>query len=192
MGKNQTNVEAGTSRVDDGWRRSISCRSASKKKGQSLQKIKNLSKKRKVTTLQFLKELWNITRSWNRILLEYLGYLVAQCWRIILPMEETQVWSLGWEAPLEKEMATHSSILAWEIPWTEEAGRLWTIGSQRVEHSWRDSTHTWIDHRTGNRKQYFTGRNINLRYACETTLMAESEEELKSLLMKVKRVKKLT
>ena len=40
--------------------------------------------------------------------------------------------SLGWEDPLEKEMATHSSILAWEIPWTEEPGRLESTGSQRV------------------------------------------------------------
>ena len=42
--------------------------------------------------------------------------------------------SLGWEDPLEKEMATHSSILAWEIIWTEELGRLQTIGLQRVRH----------------------------------------------------------
>ena len=41
-----------------------------------------------------------------------------------LPMQETQVQSLGWEDPLEKEMATHSSILAWEIPWTEKSGEL--------------------------------------------------------------------
>ena len=39
-------------------------------------------------------------------------------------MQETQVWSLGWEGPLEKGMGTHSSILAWRIPWTEEAGGL--------------------------------------------------------------------
>ena len=44
-------------------------------------------------------------------------------------MQETQVGSLGWKDYLEKEMATHSSILAWEIPWTEEAGRLQSIGS---------------------------------------------------------------
>ena len=49
-------------------------------------------------------------------------------------MQETQVRSLGWEDPLEEEMATHSSILAWEIPWTEEPGRLQPMGSQRVEH----------------------------------------------------------
>ena len=44
--------------------------------------------------------------------------------RIRLPMEEMQIWSLGQEDPLEKEMTTHSSILAWEFPWTEEPGRL--------------------------------------------------------------------
>ena len=47
---------------------------------------------------------------------------------------ETQVRSLGREDPLEKEMATHSSILAWRIPWTEEPGRLQSMGSQRVRH----------------------------------------------------------
>ena len=49
-------------------------------------------------------------------------------------MQETQVQCLGWEEPLEKEMATHSIILAWKIPWTEEPGRLQSIESQRVGH----------------------------------------------------------
>ena len=49
-------------------------------------------------------------------------------------MQETWVQSLGWEDLLEKEMATHSSILAWKIPWTEEPGRLQSMGLQRVEH----------------------------------------------------------
>ena len=49
-------------------------------------------------------------------------------------MQETWVQSLGWENPLEKEMATHSSFLAWEIPWTEEPGRLQFRGSQTVRH----------------------------------------------------------
>jgi len=49
-------------------------------------------------------------------------------------MWETQVRSLGWEDPLEKEMATHTSILAWKIPWTEEPGRLHPMGLQRVRH----------------------------------------------------------
>ena len=49
-------------------------------------------------------------------------------------MWETQVRSLGWEDPLGKEMATYSSILAWNIPWTEERGRLQSMGSQKVRH----------------------------------------------------------
>ena len=52
-------------------------------------------------------------------------------------MQETQekeVLSLGWEDPLEKEMAIHSSILAWRIPWTKEPGKLQSMGSQRVRH----------------------------------------------------------
>ena len=51
-------------------------------------------------------------------------------------MQETQVQSLGWEDPLEKHMATHYSILAWKIPWTEEPGGLQSMGSQRVKHDW--------------------------------------------------------
>ena len=49
-------------------------------------------------------------------------------------MQETWVQSLGQEDPLEKEMATHSNILSWRIPWTEEPGRLQSMGSQRVGH----------------------------------------------------------
>ena len=52
----------------------------------------------------------------------------------LLTMQETWVQSLGREDPLEKEMAAHSSILAWRIPWTEELGRLQSMGSQRVGH----------------------------------------------------------
>ena len=51
-----------------------------------------------------------------------------------LPMQEMQVQSLGQEDPLEEEMATYSSILAWEIPWTEEPGGLLSMGSYRVRH----------------------------------------------------------
>ena len=50
--------------------------------------------------------------------------------------QEVQVQSLGWEDPLEKEMATHSSILAWKIPWTEDPGGLQSKGSQKVRHDW--------------------------------------------------------
>ena len=51
-------------------------------------------------------------------------------------MQEMRIWSLGHEDPLEKEMATHSSILAWEIPWTEEPAGLQSMRSQRVGHDW--------------------------------------------------------
>ena len=50
-------------------------------------------------------------------------------------MQETWVQSLGQDDPLEEEMATHSSILAWRIPWTEEPGRLQSLGSQRIGHN---------------------------------------------------------
>ena len=60
--------------------------------------------------------------------------LVVQTVKRLPTMQETQVRSLGWEDPLEKEMATHSSTLAWKIPWMEESGRLQSIGSQRVGH----------------------------------------------------------
>ena len=65
---------------------------------------------------------------------DLLGSLVAQRLKRLPPMRETRVQSLGQEDPLEKEVATHSSILAWRIPWTEELGRLQFMGSQRVRH----------------------------------------------------------
>ena len=60
--------------------------------------------------------------------------LVAQTVKRLPTMWETWVPSLGREVPLDKEMATHSSILAWKIPWTEEPGWLQSMGSQRVGH----------------------------------------------------------
>ena len=169
-------------------------------------------------------------------------------------MQNTQVQSLGQEDPMEKGMATHSSILAWKIPWTEETGGIESTGSQRGGHdraqelsfanwqryyfpipilttdsvSWccwfasedssphlRAANVNWLQIGKGVRQgcisspclfnfyaEYITrnagleeaqagikiaGRNINnLRWADDTTLMAESEEDLKSLLMKVK------
>ena len=55
---------------------------------------------------------------------------------------DTQVQSLGWEDPLEKGLATHSSIIAWRIPWTEEPGRLQSMGSQRGKHNWVTHFHS--------------------------------------------------
>ena len=60
--------------------------------------------------------------------------LVAQTVKSLPTVWETRVQSLGWEDPLEKEMATHSNILAWKIPWTEEPGGLQSMGLQRVGH----------------------------------------------------------
>ena len=67
-------------------------------------------------------------------------------------MQETQVQSLGWEDPLEKWMAIHSSILAWRSPWTEEPGGLQSMGLHRVGHDWETST--------------FTFKHIYLRNVC--------------------------
>ena len=85
-------------------------------------------------------------RRWNQeqdIELEahYIDWtsLVAQMVKRLSTMRETQVWSLGREDPLEKEMAIHSSTVAWKIPWTEELGRLQSMGSQRVGHDWATS-----------------------------------------------------
>ena len=60
--------------------------------------------------------------------------LVAQMVKHLSTMQETQVQSLGWEDLLEKEMAIYSSTIAWKIPWTEEPGRLQSMGLQRVRH----------------------------------------------------------
>ena len=66
----------------------------------------------------------------------YTNTLMAQMVKNLRTMQETQVQSLGWEEPLEKGMATKSSILAWRIQWTEEPGGLQSVGSQRVRHNW--------------------------------------------------------
>ena len=68
--------------------------------------------------------------------LVYRASLVAQMVRNLPPMQETWVWSLGQEDPLEKEVATHSTILPWEISWTEKPGVLQSMGLQTVGHDW--------------------------------------------------------
>ena len=70
------------------------------------------------------------------LLFTILGFPGGWC---LSAMRETWVWSLGWEDSLEKEMAPHSSILAWRIPWTEEPGGLQSMGWQRVGHNWATS-----------------------------------------------------
>ena len=70
--------------------------------------------------------------------------LVAQMVKNLPAMQETWVQSLGQKDPLEEEMATHSSILAWRIPWIEEPSRLQSMGSQRVGHDWATSVCVYI------------------------------------------------
>ena len=69
-----------------------------------------------------------------------MAFPVAQTVKNLPAMQETQVRSLGWEDPLEKEMTIHSSIIAWRIPWTEDPGRLQSMGSQKVRHDCVTST----------------------------------------------------
>ena len=68
-----------------------------------------------------------------------LASQVAQMVKCLLAMWGTQVWSLGWEDPLEKEMETHCSTLAWKIPQMEEPGRLQSMGSQKIWQDWATS-----------------------------------------------------
>ena len=75
-----------------------------------------------------------------------MASLLAQMIKNLLAMQGTWVQSLGWEDPLEKEMATHSSILTWRIPLTEETGVLQSTGSQRVRHNWATNTFTFHIH----------------------------------------------
>ena len=88
---------------------------------------------------------------------------------IHLPMQEEQelpIWSLGQKDPLEKEMATHSSILAWSIPWTEEPDRLQSMGLKRVGHDWvAGHTHTHTHTHTHIHTHTHTHRTTHT-YAC--------------------------
>ena len=104
---------------------------------------------------------WRVSSppSWNIRMCPYLGIrslqvklfrwghtgasLVAQTVKNLPAIQETWAQSLSWEDPLKKGMATHSSILAWKIPWAEEPGGLQSMGSQRVGHDWVTNTPHW-------------------------------------------------
>ena len=91
-----------------------------------------------------IKNLWDATKAFHKRegRKQNVASLVAQMVKRLPAMLETWVWSLGQEDPLEKEMATHSSIVAWKIPWTEEPVRLQSMWSQRGRHNW--ATFTYI------------------------------------------------
>ena len=78
---------------------------------------------------------------------------LAQTVKNLPALQETHIWSLGWENPLEKGMATHSSILACRIPWTEEPAALQSMGLQKAGHDWTINTKLLI---RGKVKTYFT------------------------------------
>ena len=98
----------------------------------------------KTHTFKISKYAFNNTLFKEKIIwiLEKTGAsLVAQMVKNLPAMQNIWVLSLGWDDPLEKEMATHSSILVWRIPWTEEPGGLQSMGLQRVGHDWATNTH---------------------------------------------------
>ena len=99
-----------------------------------------------IPNLMFLKPFYSAVHHPSILLCIYIlsilgASLVAQRLKRLPGIQEAQVRSLSWEDPLEKEMATHSSILAWRIPRREDHGRLQSMGSQRVRHDWATSLH---------------------------------------------------
>ena len=107
---------------------------------------------------------------------------VAQTVKTLPRMWETQVESLVWEDPLEKGMATHSSILNWRILWTEEPGRLQSMGSQNVGHDWATNSLTWLrewpmfnDKRGQNCSKYMKEIEDHLSWFSEMTAAQSSE-----------------
>ena len=94
------------------------------------------------------KSKWNVKErirvlEWFKVVKVKGASLVTQVVKTPPAMQETWVWSLGWEDPLEKEMATHASILAWRIPWTVESGELQSTGLQGVRHNWETNMTLW-------------------------------------------------
>ena len=101
-----------------------------------------------------------LTKNLKQILKTRGSYLMYQSWwqaafvsnKLGFPgglqIQDTWVQSLGQEDPLEEGMATHSTVFAWRIPWTEEPGGLQSIGLHRVRHYWRDLAHTHVGNRT--------------------------------------------
>ena len=100
---------------------------------------------------------------------------VAQMVKRLPTLRETRIESLGQEDPLEKEMATHSSTLAWKIPWTEEPSRLQSMGSQRVGHDWVTSLH--FTNKNEKKKKPFTTTLVGL----EIIILREVNETMRQI-----------
>ena len=99
---------------------------------------KDIHKGTKPPCTKVLKQTQDKSMLESKALLSFLSSMVAQMAKHLPTVWETWVQSLGWEALLEKEMATHSGILAWRIPGTWEPGGLPSMGSHRVGHDWSD------------------------------------------------------
>ena len=107
--------------------------------------------------------------------------LVAQMVKRLPAMQETQVWSLGREDSLEKEMVTHSSTLAWKIPWTEEPGSLQSMGSQRVGHNWASSLSFFLFYLVTSSKRY--GTQVTMETAADVGGRAQVEVNMRRILI---------
>ena len=93
--------------------------------------------------------------------------------KCLATMRETWVQFRGWEDPLEKEMATHSSTLSWKIPWTEERGRLRPMESQRVRHDWATSLHYIFQHFCWNREKQIKEVTVLIRLGRRLQMVME-------------------
>ena len=108
---------------------------------------------------------------------EWETFLVAQMVKHLPTMLETRVQSPGWDDLLEQEMATHSSILAWKIPWTEEPGGLQSKGSQKVGHDWATSlTQSEVSQKEKNRYSILTHIYMEPRKMVLMNLTAGKEQ----------------
>ena len=102
----------------------------------------------------------------QQFLLEAEGMLISQEMQKTEFTESQGIRSLGWEDPLEKEMATHSSILAWKIPWTEQPRGLRSMGSQRVGHNWVTKTTTTTFTQQAFTEHLLHSRNSSTPWGC--------------------------
>ena len=101
-----------------------------------------------------------------RVYYDIYPSLVAQTVKNLPSVQKTWLWSLGWEDLLENGMATHSSILAWRIIWTEEPGLLQSVGSQRVRHHWGNLTRTQFTQTGVNQIKFSREMDVNNFIKC--------------------------